>query len=160
MRLKNYTDFQDKKIREIIEFVRPSGISNFDVRISNSKTRKYRGCCYYNGASCHDTADPFIVVRITENENYFPTYTTYKKGGYINDRLLSREEALVHLIAHELRHLWQKKVKKGYRVWGARGQFSERDADAYAIRRTREWRSNSSSSSLNTLDMRCLLAID
>lgn len=65
----------------------------------------------------------------------------HKKGsGYISSYILSREEALVHVIAHELRHLWQAKVKKGHRVWGARGQFSDRDADAYAIKKTRGWR--------------------
>lgn len=161
MRLKNYTDFQDKKIREIIQFARPNGISNFDVRISNSKTRIFCGCCYYNGAEVHDTADPFIVVRITRNENEFPYLVQYKpqkrnrmeynpktlkfesvsystgSRGYLDHRLLSREEALVHVIAHELRHLWQAKVKKGYRVWGARGQFSERDADAFEIARAK-----------------------
>lgn len=34
----------------------------------------------------------------------------------------------------------QARVPKGRRVWGARGQFSERDADAYAIRTLRAWR--------------------
>jgi hypothetical protein len=54
---------------------------------------------------------------------------------------LSREEVLVHIFAHELRHLWQKNHpgKRG-KVWGAKGQYSERDADAYAIRKMREWR--------------------
>jgi hypothetical protein len=164
MRLKNYTNFEDKRIREIIQFVRPNGISNFDVRISNSKTTIFYGRCYYDGAEVHYTADPFIVARITRNENEFPylvQYTPQKKTrmeynpktlkfefvsystgsrGYIDNLLLSREEALVHVIAHELRHLWQAKIKKGHRVWGARGQFSEKDADAYAIRKTREWR--------------------
>jgi hypothetical protein len=56
----------------------------------------------------------------------------------------NRTEALVHLLAHELRHLWQAKVKRGYRVWGARGQFSERDADAYAIQMLRRWRRSGS----------------
>ncbi len=55
----------------MISFVRPAGISNFDVRISNSKTYIYRGCCYYNGAYYHATANPFIIVRVTRNENYF-----------------------------------------------------------------------------------------
>jgi hypothetical protein len=27
-------------------------------------------------------------------------------------------------------------------VWGSRGQYSNRDADAYAIRKVREWRKN------------------
>jgi hypothetical protein len=56
---------------------------------------------------------------------------------------LSREEAFVHMIAHELRHIWHKKIPKGYRVWGARGLYSDRDADAYAIRKVREWRRRS-----------------
>lgn len=83
----------------MISFVRPPRISNFDVRISNSKTCIYRGCCYYNGAYCHATANPFIVVRVTRNGNYFPRYTTYKRGkGYIDRLLLSREEAAILLI--------------------------------------------------------------
>ena len=50
--------------------------------------------------------------------------------------ILSREEALVHILAHELRHLWQKNhPKKKDKVWGSRGQFSDSGADAYAIRR-------------------------
>ena len=142
MRLTNNTDFPDKRIREIIKFVRPNGISNFDVMIKNSRICLYRGRCYYNGSSFHRTTNPFIVVRITKDEGCFPLYRTTKKGtGYISSLLLSREEAIIHVIAHELQHLWQAKVKRGHRVWGARGQFSERDADRYAIRKTREWRS-------------------
>ncbi len=80
MRLQNYTNIPNDKIREMISFVRPSGISNFDVRISNSKTSVYRGICYYNGAYCHTTANPFIIVRVTQNKKYFPIYTIYKKA--------------------------------------------------------------------------------
>lgn len=144
MRLKNYTDIPDDKIREIISFVRPARISNFDVRISNSKRWTHCGGCYVDGANCHATVNPFIVVRITQNESYFPMYTTHKKGkGYIDHLLLSREEAVILLTAHELRHLWQKRIRKGHRVWGARGQYSDRDADAYAIKKVREWRRRS-----------------
>jgi hypothetical protein len=55
---------------------------------------------------------------------------------------LSREEALVHNLAHEFRHFWQKNhIGKRGKVWGARkGASSERDADAYAIRKQRECR--------------------
>jgi hypothetical protein len=62
-------------------------------------------------------------------------------GGYIDCLVLSREEALVHILAHELRHFWQKNHpgRRG-KVWGARGLYSDRDADAYAIRKMREWR--------------------
>ncbi|MFB1500801.1 hypothetical protein [Thiocapsa sp. N5-Cardenillas] len=60
--------------------------------------------------------------------------------GYLPRDCWTQHERLVHVIAHELRHLWQGRVKRGHRVWGARGQFSERDADAYGIRLTRAWR--------------------
>jgi hypothetical protein len=135
LRLENHTNIPNDKIREITSFVRPPGISNFDVRISNSKTRVHCGLCYVDGANCHATANPFIVVRVTQNESYFPMYTTYKRGkGYIDHLLLSREEAFVYVIAHELRHLWQKKIPKGYgRVWGARGQYSEREMQTHML---------------------------
>lgn len=163
MRIKNYTNISDERIRQIIKFVRPNGISNFDIRISNSQ-KLFGGTAYWAGSTYHNTGNSFIVVRVTKNENIFPYFVRYisrrksklklnsrsgklelisyntSTGGYIDHILLSREEALVHVIAHELRHLWQAKVKRGHRVWGARGQFSDRDADAFAIRKTREWR--------------------
>ena len=88
MKLKNYTDISDEKIREIIAFVKPRNL---------------------------------------------PT-------GYLDSLILSRIEAVVHVTAHELKHLWQTNHpgKRG-KVWGARGRISNRDADAYAIRKTREW---------------------
>ena len=54
----------------------------------------------------------------------------------------NRKELFIHILAHELRHIWQAKHKRGWRVWGSRGQFSERDADAYAIHKVREYRRN------------------
>jgi hypothetical protein len=54
--------------------------------------------------------------------------------------IFNAEEALVYVMAHELRHLWQALHPKGYRVWGARGQMSERDTDAYGLRMLRAWR--------------------
>jgi len=62
-------------------------------------------------------------------------------GGYIDSLTLSREEALVHIAAHELRHLWQKNhIGKRGKVRGARGRYSDTDADAYAIRKKKQWR--------------------
>lgn len=63
------------------------------------------------------------------------------RGGYLPRPALGNQiEGLVFVIAHELRHLWQARVPRGRRVWNARGQFSERDADAYAYRMLRAWR--------------------
>ena len=74
-------------------------------------------------------------------ESIKDTPKVFSNGGYITSIELSREESLVNNLAHELRHYWQMNhIGKRGKVWGARGKFSERDADAYAIRRTREWR--------------------
>jgi hypothetical protein len=140
MKLKNHTDIPTDLIKDIIRFVRPPGISKFDVRISNlTHGTKGRGRAYYRGSGYHSTADPFVIVSIATAERFKP-YVSWEHKGYLPIVHGSREEALVTLLAHELRHLWQEKVKRGHRVWGARGQFSERDADAYALHKLREWR--------------------
>lgn len=147
MRVKNYTKFNTDLIREIIAFVRPPGISNFDISFKNS-ARGWKGRAYYAGCSYHDRRNVALVTvgvppKTTEATRYKkPNVTDYKAqlGGYLVSTQFSPVEDMVHLIAHELRHLWQAKVKKGHRVWGARGQFSERDADAYAIGMVRQWR--------------------
>ena len=66
---------------------------------------------------------------------------------YIPTLMLSREEALVHTITHELRHVWQVMTES---VWDRlplerhrephQGVGSDMDADKHAIRKQREWR--------------------
>lgn len=166
MRIKNYTKFSTELIREIIAFVKPNGVSNFDISFKNSENG-WKGKAYYAGCSYHERSlersgsaarnngkrIPFITIGVpairlvsggrkytTEKTRYkCPRVTDYGKG-YLRSVQFSPVEDMVHLVAHELRHLWQAKIKKGHRVWGSRGQFSERDADAYAIRMTRAWR--------------------
>src|SRR5215207_5039678 len=213
MRLVNIINIPDKKVREIIQFVKPKLSSNsYDVQIRNTK-RGYSGCFTPSikelaGKETRSTATtiivrkrPLVSVSIQQDEKGFPVFddrkskprTTrivklyyeeydekneeYRKwyerrripitnayverknsqlrergksysyslqtgtGGYVSCLILSREEALVHVLAHEFRHYWQyhHPGKRG-KVWGARGLTSERDADAYAIRKLREWR--------------------
>lgn len=154
MRLRNHTKTSTDLIREIIAFVRPSGIANFDMEVKNSR-RGYCGLAYTQGTSYHWRTVPKkgggrkivrpqlitlgLCVRRSRGKWMKPYGWTARKG-YLGVTVFSHEEAVVHLIAHELRHLWQAKVKTGRRVWGARGQFSERDADAYAVHKLREWR--------------------
>ena len=142
LRIKNHTDISDELIRKIIRFVQPPGVSGFDVRVSNLDIRARsfgRGRAYTHGCHLHDRRGHFIVVSLGAR-HWFPMKDSNMKGYLPFPWMASREEAAVYLIAHELRHLWQTKVPKGYRVWGARGQYSERDACAYAIRMLRAWR--------------------
>lgn len=139
MRIKNFTDYTNAQLREFIDFCRPHNIANFDVLFTNS-SGMFVGRAYLEGSKYHDTVCPFVIVRITKNEKAFPYFVERKKGkGYLSYLLLSRTECLIHVLAHELRHLWQSKHKRG-RVFGARGRQSERETDAYAIRKVREWR--------------------
>lgn len=133
MRLKNHTDIPSDFVREVIRAVRPSGISNFDVRVSNGK--RFAGRAYTQGSGYHDRAAPFIVCRIPARQHLvYPA-----RGAYLPMALGSRIEMLIVLLAHELRHLWQAKHTRG-KVWGSKGRFSERDADAYALRMLRRFR--------------------
>lgn len=145
MKLKNYTKFDNKSIKEIIKFVRPSGLSNFEIGVKNSKNG-FCGRCYYNGCSYHGNFSPYVVIRIGDKIK-FPIDNgqdvDVKGKGYLSGyKLFTTEEVLVYLMAHELRHLWQAKHRRGYRYYNCRGQFSERDADCYAIHKLREWRRN------------------
>jgi hypothetical protein len=138
MRLKNFTDISSDEIRNLIRAVRPSGISNFDVRVSNGQ--RFRGRAY-SSSGYHDRACPFIVCAIPKV--WKPRVIDHGPGkGYLPIAIGSRMEALVVLLAHELRHIWQGATsgKRKGMVWGARGRFSERDADAYALQMLRRYR--------------------
>jgi hypothetical protein len=137
MRLKNYTSLETDWLRKAVAAVKPSNVTNFDISIKNSSNGN-KGKAYWNGCSFHSTRSPLVTIGLASRTR-FP-YRTAKGNGYIQFTLYTLREVAVFIIAHELRHLWQAKVKKGWRVWGARGQFSERDADAYAIRMTRAYR--------------------
>ena len=139
MRLRNYTDIPDEWIREVIRAVCPPGVSGFDVRVSNGESA--RGRAYSNGHSYHDRACPLVIVAIPPAKKWKPVLRAAHKA-YLPTVLGSRLEATVMLLAHELRHLWQGggPGKRRGMVWGARGKFSARDADAYALGMLRRFR--------------------
>jgi hypothetical protein len=140
MKIKNTSKYPIDLIRSVIKFARPSGISNFDVMVKNSNNYVC-GRSYGRGSPFHTlSSSPFVVIRIAKGVIKYPYKTYCRPGkGYIQSTLYSDTEALINIIAHELRHLWQKNHKRG-RVKGSKGVFSERDADAYAIRKVREYR--------------------
>jgi len=145
MRLENYTTVPDATLREIIRFACPPGVSGFDLAVKNS-SGGYRGRAYSRGTGYHERAGrcpPYIIVGRWK-EQPLRWLKPYKfcdwKSAYLGVTVYSDVEAIVYIVAHELRHLWQERVKRGHRVWGARGQHSERDADAYALHVLREWR--------------------
>ena len=145
MRLKNKTSLPDDLVREVIRFVRPPNTRVNEVVIRNAgKDRSGSGKANAglrrrvrvwlpraSSKSCRDVWEP--------------------RKAYLGMVIGSRVECLVMLLAHELRHLWQgqgppaknrtekPRPRKGM-VYGARGRYSERDADAYALHKLRQWR--------------------
>ena len=67
-----------------------------------------------------------------------------KKGKRV--ALGCKVEALVYVLAHELRHLWQDRGTMRQSTFpqryarNSRGQFSEVDTEASAVNRLRAWR--------------------
>ena len=145
MRLRNTSNFTDAQVREIIDFVKPRKVRNFELIVKPSK-HSYSGKAYptgystYRSTSSGFTTMPTAICKIGIRP--YPLWTASNNHGYIRMLLLSREECLVMLIAHELKHLWQARPLKRHpgRPKGARGKYSEREADCYAYRMVRSWR--------------------
>ena len=129
MKLTNTSHFPTEFVREVIRFVRPPGISKFRVQVTR--------CSHWGGWY---TWGGRVTVRVPEAAHRpYPIHFPARRG-YLATVIFTPEEGLVLYLAHELRHVWQHMHPKGGRVWGARGRYSERDADAYAIQRVRRWR--------------------
>lgn len=164
MRVTNTTNLDNELIREIIKFVRPSGISNFDVMVKNSGDKYIAGTAYTQGNNTyHATNHPFVVCRIptgkdkiiygfkgskdnpvTWVEKHYPMMQSVYQYAHLKGKryyIANKTEALVYVLAHELRHLWQAKTKNksGYYP-KSRGRFSEIDTEGYAITKLRAWR--------------------
>lgn len=148
MQITNTTNIPTKTIREIIQFVKPNGVTKYDVMVKNSSSA-WAGRAYYQGSSFHHTSNHFIVVRIG-GDKHFPIKRLRYKGHKTSPTywINSRIEALVMLLAHELRHLWQYgqykkrhkvKSKRGY-YKGVRGYFSEVDAELFTYEKLKAWR--------------------
>lgn len=162
---RNHTEIPDDLLREMIGFAKPSGLPGIEFEFKNTTAGRWRawaytvGTCTYdyrkrNGRSARHPWKPFITiyvprgvngVAVPEGVNGYDNRADVSRArrsqlGYLTGGWWSTHERVLHLIAHEIRHVWQRKVRKGWRVWGSRGQMSERDADAFAIRTVRKWR--------------------
>lgn len=131
MTLRSTTDLPDALVRAIVRFIRPANVTGFSLTVRNTSSWHPHGHAAPRASRSH------IVASIPTRQH---VTASAAHGAYLPMPPRTRVEALVVLLAHEARHLWQGAVPRGYRVWGARGQFSERDADAYALRMLRAWR--------------------
>jgi hypothetical protein len=96
-----------------------------------------------------------MAAKHTTDEELIYSETDETDKDYLSTLVLSREEALVITIAHELRHMWQLLTDPTESEWEWRWDrltdkqrerlkehpgISNYDADRYAIRKQREWR--------------------
>jgi len=167
MRLINKSQWPDEKIKQMIEFAsEPLGIKVMKVVCRTSMKGSY------DGWSSHAEKEIEIEIRrdskdsrkyphinnysrkaIWRNEtepradgNYYKVRIGWKKTGYLRYLVLSKEEHILHVIAHELRHQWHKK-RCSRSMWcygtnsGKRTKMGdETDCDAYGINTVRRWR--------------------
>lgn len=175
MRLINRSDVQDEKIREIFEFCSGElGINAMKIVVEKRSTimRGYDGYSFNGKKEIHiiikdDKFDkqtyPYFRDYSKRRLNYTKDNYRYseelkkwvpKPGyvevlrdtGYLPHLILSKEEKLVSIMAHELRHQWQKKRRpRSEWAYGSNNGKHTRvgveiDASAYDIRKTREWR--------------------
>jgi hypothetical protein len=145
----------DAVLRSIIRFVRPPGVTGFKIAFRNC-SYGYRGVAYCTrGSRAAEAAPgtvhrakptPYVLINVYRRAQEVKWRCPYKWMGTddgLDVRAYSNTEAVVFLVAYELRHLWQARIKRGSRVWGARGRYSERDADAHGLRMLRKWRRES-----------------
>ncbi len=167
--VKNRTDVPDQKILNYIEFCKPFEINKLKVVIHkakqyshglSNKTNKQIDVWMVDGNTKYPQIRDYGNLR-KKIELYYDKYNkvtkkwqtmkhwhnvpTGKRNGYLPILLLNRDEDLIHIIAHELRHQWQyRKPFKSQYVYAARRKTSdysyETDCDAYAIKKIREWR--------------------
>jgi len=156
MRFTNTSNVPSEILKEMIRQAVPPGVSSFDIKF-NKTSYSLRGLAYewhrYNARLRRHV--PLVTIKIPSSfgEHPRPIRVSCSRKevrkqrqqcrGYMPWECYTDHEEIVHVIAHELRHLWQFKGKGKRRkgmVWGARGSASERDADAYGIRITRSWR--------------------
>jgi len=143
---KNSTNISGDYLHEIATFVLPAKVksSRMDIVVRNSRSYSAHWREVFGGRdrvvlSIGDNGTSTMKFPVFIDRD--PSYTgKHRSGGYLDCLLITREEMVVNIMAHEFRHAWQSIKRRGYRVWGARGQYSERDADAYAIKMTRKWR--------------------
>lgn len=129
--VKNSTKIPSKVIEQIANLIAQPGTAKTTLVIRNSPGRVgVSGYAYRSGQ---------ISLCIGELEGRYLTKGREGKGYLVGIALGSRREAILKVLAHELRHRWQH-VNRHPRVHGSKGRYSERDADAWALGVLRRYR--------------------
>lgn len=141
VKIKNTSGLDIKLVRRIIRFCTPKNLDTQPLSIWIKKSKHAYAGRYYGYRWT-----PRVIARVGKK---LPTrLRLYQYGQHKGRRhwLADREEVLVYIMAHELRHAWQHRgslqnssFPVGRVRGGARG-YSEVDTEAYAIHTLRRWR--------------------
>lgn len=138
-RIDGFPGLDAKMTKKVLKYVTPVGLPPFDLAVYS--------------ISNEEALSPSCKVEFVSSRAMIEVYTPeggwdWKRpltihnnsNGHFPVKVFSFYESLVYLIAHGVRHVWQSKHCRGRRVWGAKGQFSDRDACAYGLHMLRCWR--------------------
>src|SRR2546426_5340342 len=96
----NKTRIDNGLLHEIIEFVRPPMISDFQLEVCIG--------LYCGIATTSNQITIFITPKEPPARSSCYDHSTDKERGYVGTRIQNEFEMLVFVIAHELRHVWQR----------------------------------------------------
>lgn len=141
MKLLNTSYLSDRMVLRVLRFVRPKRRKKGE---RNPQPSKLLVRCTSKETFIGSAEPDSGKIRVwLGRRTRFPFLRRRMAGGYATVRLVDPIEALVYVLAHEWRHLWQLANSDLPRLNGGRGVFSEVDADAYAIGRLEAWRKRS-----------------
>lgn len=128
---KNSTNIPSKVIEAIANLIAQPGTARTSLKIRNSPGRVgTSGYAYHHGP---------ISLSVGDLEGHYVTKGREGKGYLVGIAIGSRAESVLKVLAHELRHRWQHANRRP-RVYGSKGRYSERDADAWALGVLRRYR--------------------
>lgn len=131
-----------QEIKQLIRFAAKTAVgldhTGIEVHVKNTYNHGCSGFCYNSPLKfgSPDWIKQSIVIKIGP-DHFFPEkfYLKYKK---VPDyEVANWQEAVILVVAHELRHLWQFRNKK---------PMSEVDAEKISLRAIEKWRKHQKSS--------------
>lgn len=131
---QNTTDIPSEVIAAIADLVCPAGAARYVLHLTNKPNAVgVSGWAYRNSGRVS------LCIGTLAGPHVYNAGGNSSKG-YLHDTACgSRAEAVLFVLAHELRHRFQRAHRQP-RVYGSRGRYSERDADAYALNVLRRYR--------------------